>query len=150
MDIAGMTPDDYVAIVEDLAIYWGGNRTRHLHHPMFAREFADSAFVAREAQTIVGYLMGFRAQVEPVGYVHLVAVRQNRRGVGIARQLYGRFAASVVDHDVTGLRAITTEANTTSIDFHRSLGFVPRLVSDYSGRHQDRIVMECPLDQLVT
>lgn len=149
MEIAGMTPDDYLAIVGDLASYWESDRTRHLHHPMFVREFADSAFVAREAQTIVGYLMGFRSQVEPVGYIHLVAVHQNRRGTGIARELYKRFAASVVDHDVAVLRAITTEANTASVAFHRSLGFVPRLVSDYSGRHQDRIVMECPLDHLV-
>lgn len=144
-----MTPDDYVAIVEDLASYWESERTRHLHHPMFVREFADSAFVAREAETIVGYLMGFRSQVEPVGYIHLVAVRQSHRGVGVARELYKRFAASVVDHDVAGLRAVTTEANTASIAFHRSLGFVPRLVPDYSGRLHDRIVMECPLDRLV-
>lgn len=89
-----MTPDDHAAIVGDLTSFWDSDRTRHLHHPMFAREFAVSA-------------------------------------------------ASVVEHGLVGLKAITTPANTASLEFHRALGFVDRLVTDYSGPAQDRIVMEC-------
>jgi GNAT superfamily N-acetyltransferase len=108
MKIVGMTPDDYAAIVEDLASYWGSDRTRHLHHPMFVREFADSAFVARDAEQLVGYLMGFRSQVQPVGYIHLVAVRRDHRETGVARQLYRAFATAIGNHGAGGLKVITT------------------------------------------
>lgn len=143
-----MTPDDYAAIVGDLTSFWDSDRTRHLHHPMFAREFADSAFVVREGRVLVGYLMGLRSQTEPIGYVHLVAVRSSHRGTGIARKLYEHFAASVQQHGVTGLKAITTPANTASVQFHRALGFVGRLVPDYSGPGEDRILMECDVRAL--
>lgn len=143
-----MTPDDHAAIVGDLTSFWDSGRTRPLHHPMFAREFADSALVVRDGQVLVGYLMGLRSQTQPLGYVHLVAVRRGHRGRGIARDLYGHFAASVVEHGLIGLKAITTPANTASVEFHRALGFVDRLVTDYSGPGQDRIVMECDVHAL--
>lgn len=143
-----MTLDDYAAVVGDLTSFWDSDRTRHLHHPMFAREFADSAFVVRESRMLVGYLMGLRSQTGPVGYVHLVAVRSSHRGLGIARELYEHFAASVGEHGVTGLKAITPPANTASVAFHRALGFADRLVRDYSGPGQDRIVMECDVHAL--
>lgn len=143
-----MTPGDYAAIVGDLTSFWDSDRTRHLHHPMFAREFADSAFVVRDATLLAGYLMGFRSQTGPLGYVHLVAVRRSHRGMGIARALYEHFAASVRGHGVTGLKAITTPGNTASVEFHRALGFVDRLVADYSGPGQDRVLMECDVHTL--
>ena len=39
---------DYDQIVSELAAFWGDDRMRALHHPMFLNEFGDCAHVVRE------------------------------------------------------------------------------------------------------
>ena len=104
--------------------FWG-DRTlpRYLHHPMFVYEFGDTAFVARQADgQIVGYLLGFVAPTGD-GYIHFVAVRDDARGRGLARQLYEVFAAAAAKRGATALKAITGPQNEGSILLHRKLGF---------------------------
>jgi hypothetical protein len=43
MTIERCTLEDYVQILSNLTEFWGSERTRGLHHPMFVREFGDSA-----------------------------------------------------------------------------------------------------------
>lgn len=143
------TSADFAEILHDLTDFWGSDRTRALHHPMFLHEFGDSAWVIREAGRVVAYLFGFLAQTAPIGYVHLVAVRSECRGRGLARRLYEHFAAFALSHGCRGLKAITSLRNETSIAFHRSLGMEPEgaavehgmpVVRDYAGPGQDRVV----------
>jgi hypothetical protein len=75
VEISICTPQDYDQILEDLAEFWDGRDTRHLHHPFLLHEFGNTAFVIRDGARVVAYLFGFVSQTEPVGYVHIVAVR---------------------------------------------------------------------------
>lgn len=143
------TPVDFAEILRDLPDFWGSDRTRAVHHPMFLHEFGDSAWVIRDAGQVVAYLFGFMAQTAPVGYVHLVAVRSEQRGRGLARRLYVHFAEQARNRGCNALKAITSPENQASIAFHRALGMrlegepnadgVP-VVRDYSGPGVDRVV----------
>lgn len=149
MNITPCTKTDFDQIVSALPEFWGHDRTRPLHHPMLVNEFRDSAYVIRDGETVAAYLFGFVATAEPVGYIHLVAVRRSHRHLGLARQLYDHFAAHARSRGCEQLKAITVPANTGSIRFHTSLGFqlegasnpgaVP-VVPDYAGPGLDRVV----------
>jgi GNAT superfamily N-acetyltransferase len=154
MNITRFTKADYDQILAELADFWGHDRNRALHHPMFINEFRDSAYVIRDNDTVVAYLLGFIAQAEPTGYIHLVGVRRTHRQLGLARRLYHHFTAFAVSRGCTALKAITTPENAVSIRFHQALGFqlqgtpnpegVP-VVSDYAGPGLDRVVFRKPL-----
>jgi GNAT superfamily N-acetyltransferase/predicted enzyme related to lactoylglutathione lyase len=141
---------DYDQIVSELPAFWGDDRMRALHHPMFVNEFGDGAHVIREGEQVVAYLFGFVAP-GPLAYIHLVGVRDTHRHRGLARRLYDHFTAEAVMRGCRQLRAITSAQNTGSIQFHRSLGFeavgepaaggVP-VVRNYGGPGVDRVVLE--------
>jgi GNAT superfamily N-acetyltransferase len=145
---------DFLQILDDLEDFWGTDRARAVHHPMFVHEFGDTAWVVREDGRVIAYLFGFWSQTEPVGYVHLVGVRRSHQRRGIGRRLYGRFEERARAHGCTALKAITSPINAESIAFHRSLGFslegepgehgVP-VVPDYFGPGQARIVFHKPI-----
>ncbi len=149
MNITDCTKTDYDEIVSSLSEFWGHDRNRALHHPIFVNEFGDYAYVIRDREKVVAYLFGFIAAAKAVAYIHLVAVRPSHRQLGLARQLYDHFTGVAVSSGCGELRAITNPANATSIRFHRSLGFrlegianadgVP-VVKDYAGPDADRVV----------
>jgi len=156
MNIMRCTKNDYDQIVSELSDFWGHDRNRALHHPTFVNEFGDSAYVIRDQEKVVAYLLGFIAQAEPVGYIHLVAVRQSHRHLGLARQLYDHFTGFVVSRGCGQLKAITNPENAGSIRFHQSLGFhlegVPNadgipIVRDYAGPGVDRVVFRKTLER---
>jgi ribosomal protein S18 acetylase RimI-like enzyme len=148
--IGRFEPADLAVILRDFSRFWGDReRLRPLHHPMFVAEFGDTALAAREdGGHIVGYLLGF---VTPAGdgYVHLVAVRDDARGLGLARRLYGTFAATAASRGAVALKAITSPENDGSLAFHRALGFTLTRDDDYGGLGQPRVVMRKPLTEAV-
>ena len=122
-----------------------------MHHPMFVHEFGDTAWVVREDRRIVAYLFGFWSQTEPIGYIHLIAVRRDHHGRGIGRLLYERFEDLARERRCSKLKALTAPINTGSIAFHRRLGFSllgePNeegivVVRDYFGPGESRVVFE--------
>ena len=148
---------DLAEILRTFDRFWGDSThvnldmLRHFHHPMFVREFADTAFVARQASDgsadgeIVGYLLGFVAPTGD-GYIHCVAVRDDGRGLGLGRRLYETFTAAALERGATGLKALTSSANQRSIAFHQRMGFTDMtLDEDYAGSGRARIVMRRPL-----
>ena len=153
-EISVCTQSDYAAILEELAEFWDGRDTRHLHHPFLIHEFGNSAFVVRSGPRIVAYLFGFISQAEPVGYVHAVAVRASARRQHLARQLFDHFVEFARRHGCRHIKAITTPSNSGSIAFHKSLGMrllgepnadgIP-VVSDYAGRGAARVVFWKPV-----
>jgi ribosomal protein S18 acetylase RimI-like enzyme len=159
MDIDRCTLADFTPILAHLAEFWGDDRTRPVHLPLFIHEFGNSAFVVRDGLTVVAYVFGFCSQTEPAGYVHLIAVRAPYRRQGLARRLYRHFARFARERGCTSLKAVTMPENALSIAFHRSLGMqlmgepnalgVP-VVKDYSGPGKDRVVfrMEMTADEL--
>jgi len=146
---------DLAEILRNFERFWGDHPNaaflRSLHHPMFFREFADTAFVARQAGVggetaeIVGYLLGFVAPTGD-GYIHFVAVRNDDRGLGLGRRLYERFMAAALQRGATALKALTSPGNERSIAFHRRMGFTEMtLDEDYAGSGRIRVVMRRPL-----
>jgi ribosomal protein S18 acetylase RimI-like enzyme len=137
---------DLGEILGDYERFWGDrDLPRHLHHPMFVHEFGDTAFVARRQDgAIVGYLLGFVAPTGD-GYIHLVAVRDDARKMGVAGRLYETFASAAHARGAAGLKAISNPTNQSSIAFHRRLGFDVTPVDDYGGAGRPRVVMRRPL-----
>ena len=156
LEITRCTKRDYDQIVTALSDFWGHGNNRALHHPMFLNEFGDCAHVIREGDLVVAYLFGLIASAEPVGYIHLVAVRSTHRHLGLARRLYDHFTGLAASRGCRRLRALTNPGNAGSIRFHQSLGFhlegapnaagVP-VVTDYAGPGVDRVVFGKALER---
>jgi ribosomal protein S18 acetylase RimI-like enzyme len=140
---------DFFEILSRVEEFWGSGRNRTFHHPIFVREFGNTALVVRDDTKVRGYLFGFISQTEPAAYVHLVAIDPEARRKGIARELYDHFIEIGRKRGCTKLKAITTVSNKDSIAFHTSLGMKMvgepnpeglHIVKDYSGPGEDRIV----------
>jgi GNAT superfamily N-acetyltransferase len=149
VEISTCTQQDYNQILDELRDFWDGRDTHHLHHPMLIKEFGNSAFVIRNGPTVVAYLFGFVSQTEPVGYVHLIAVRASARRQRLGRELFRHFVEFARQHGCRYAKAITTPANFGSIAFHKSLGMQflgePNtdgisIIQDYAGRNEPRVV----------
>ena len=149
MEIAHCAKKDFDQIITDFVDFWGDERTKSLHNPVFLYEFGNTAYVAKEGDKVVGYLLGLLSQTGPVAYVKFVGVRRSHQRQGIARQLYEHFTRYARTRGCTQLKAITSPGNRTSIAFHRGIGMkllgepneegVP-VVRDYSGPGIDRVV----------
>ena len=141
------TKADFDQIVDRLADFWAERDVSALHHPMFIDEFADGALVIRDADgAVAAYLFGLILPERRLGYVHVVAVRQDQRGRGLARLLYERFGRLARERGCRRLKAITTPGNAGSIAFHRGLGMEAVEVPDYSGPGRPRVVFSAELD----
>jgi L-amino acid N-acyltransferase YncA len=127
-------------ILADLPAFWGERDVRALHHPVWLRQFASDAVVAREDDVLLGYLLG-TVTTHGLAYAHLVATRQDQRGRGVGRLLYDTFLDNVAGRGARRVQAITTTTNTGSIAFHRHLGFFAEVVPDYAGPGQPRVLL---------
>ncbi|MFC7426918.1 GNAT family N-acetyltransferase [Nocardia tengchongensis] len=126
-------------VLDDHARFWGTRDLRAFHLPTLIHEFPQTCLVATTGNEIHGYIIGF-VTPDHVAYAHLIATRDDTRGTGLGRRLYSAFATAARPLGATDLKAITTPTNHTSINFHKALGFVTRLVEDYNGPGQPRIV----------
>jgi ribosomal protein S18 acetylase RimI-like enzyme len=149
-DITYCTKADYDQITRDIVDFWGSDRTLHLHHPSLIYEFGDTAFVIKDGDMVMAYLLGYYAQNSPTAYTHLIGVRGAFRGQGLGRQLYTHFESIARAHGCTHIKAITSLTNHQSIAFHKRIGMeltgesrtedgIP-YVKDYSGPGQHRVV----------
>ncbi|ALV32057.1 GNAT family N-acetyltransferase [Streptomyces sp. CdTB01] len=119
--------------------YWGERDLRALHLLPLVHEFGETCLVARSDDGVLGYLIGF-VTPDGTGYVHLVATRDDARGTGLGRELYGAFTEAAGRQGAVRLKAITSVGNEGSVAFHRSLGFDVRVVEEYNGPGQPRVV----------
>jgi ribosomal protein S18 acetylase RimI-like enzyme len=112
---------------------------------LFFQHFVGTSTIAEDAEgAIRGFLVGFVSQDDPTeGYIHFVGVTPELRGAGVGRSLYERFVGQVQELGVEVVKAITSPQNTTSIRFHRALGFdVSAVRPDYDGPGFDRVCFE--------
>ncbi|MGW3118170.1 N-acetyltransferase family protein [Streptomyces sp. NPDC001107] len=137
--IAPAQVTDIQQVLADHPRYWGDRDLRDLHLLALVQEFGETCLVARSDDGILGYLIGF---VTPggTGYVHLIATRDDARGSGLGRELWGAFTEAARRQGAVRLKAITSLGNKGSIAFHRSLGFEVRVEEDYNGPGEDRVV----------
>ena len=81
------------------------------HHPMFVREFGDTALVIRDGNKgVAAYLFGFISPTR-VGYVHLIGVRADSRRAGLGRTQYREFETLARQRGATSLKAISNPTN---------------------------------------
>jgi L-amino acid N-acyltransferase YncA len=141
-----LTKRDFDEIIERLDAFWGARDLSALHHPMFVHEFADTALVIRDEQGgVAAYLFGLIVPRQRLGYVHLVAVRQDRQSQGLGRRLYQRFCELARESGCQTLKAITTPGNAASVAFHRALGMDALEDADYAGIGRSRVVFTASL-----
>ena len=134
MVIRSARPEDFEAIAEVVNDWWGRAVAGSLPR-LFLDHFYGTSSVADDASGLAGFLIGFHSpSLQAVSYVHFVGVRPNRRGSGLAAELYSRFADSARAVGSAELRAITGPSNSGSVRFHERLGFtVTGPVADYNG-----------------
>ncbi len=130
---------DLQAIVAALTDFWGKREVLGLHHALFVHEFGDTARVIRGAGGVLAYLLGFVGPTR-TGYIHVVAVREDRRGDGLARALYADFEGLAHARGARSLKAITRADNRGSIAFHRALGFSAREIAGYTATGEPRVL----------
>ncbi|MFE0421529.1 GNAT family N-acetyltransferase [Streptomyces sp. NPDC058953] len=140
---------DFHQVVADHPRYWGDRDLRSLHLLAMVQEFGATCLTARAEDGIHGYVFGF-VTPDGTGYVHLIATRDDARGTGLGRRLYGAFAEAAAGQGAERLKAITSVENTGSIAFHRGLGFHTEIVDDYDGPGRPMAVFhrDLPLDAL--
>jgi GNAT superfamily N-acetyltransferase len=149
MEIRLCTKADFDQIIDDIADFWGNDRVKNLHNPVYLYEFGNTAYVAKEGDKVIGYLFGLFSQTEPVAYVKFIGVRLSHQKRGIGRRLYEHFTRFARTKGCTELKAITSPANKGSIAFHRAIGMELQgepdkdglpVVRDYGGPGVDRVV----------
>jgi ribosomal protein S18 acetylase RimI-like enzyme len=135
------TRQDFAEIVSSLREFWGERDVAHLHHPTAIEEFGDSALVIHDPEgRVAAYLFGMIVSEKRLGYVHVVAVREDQRGHGHGRRLYDAFCEVAAARGCQQVKAITTPTNASSIAFHESIGMRAREISDYAGPDRPRVV----------
>jgi GNAT superfamily N-acetyltransferase len=144
--IVPATVVDLQTVLELHARYWGERDLRALHLAALVQEFPSTCLVAVADGGIRGYIFGF-VTPEHLGYVHLIATRDDARGTGLGRRLYAAFIDAARANGANRLKAITSLDNSGSVAFHRSLGFAVREILDYNGPGQSRFVFTRDLDQ---
>ena len=127
--------EQFQQLLNEHARYWGERDLRALHLHALVQEFPLTSLAAVAEDGIHGYIFGF-VTPDRVGYVHLIATRDDVRGSGLGRHLYSAFIEAARKQDAVRLKAITSVGNAGSIAFHRSLGFDARVVEDYNGPGQ--------------
>ncbi|MCW3032832.1 MAG: family acetyltransferase [Solirubrobacterales bacterium] len=137
--LRSVTVEDLRVILGELGEFWGERDTAFLHQALYVHEFGETSVLAERDGRIEGYLLGFLGQ-RGDGYVHVVAVRIQARGEGLARRMYERFEELVRARGAKGLKAITSTENAGSRAFHEALGFQTEEVEGYSPSGGARLV----------
>ena len=80
---------------------------------MMARDFASTCRIALSDNEVVGYILGYRPPERPSHlFVWQVAVRDDQRGRGVARQMIGHLLES--SDEIDALEATVEETNAAS------------------------------------
>ena len=154
LPITKLTKTDFDQIIERIDAFWGvtNDKLLYVHHPMFLYEFGDTAFVAKDGDTVAAYLFGCVSQVDPqMAYGHVLACHPDYRGSGVVEVLMARFGEELRARGCTRVKTLVFPKNFRSLLFHMKLGFEPqgeerdangiRIVKDYWGQGIDYAVL---------
>ena len=115
--------------------------TRALHHPVWFHQFGGFGALAQDADgDDVGYVLGV-VTADRLAYLHLLAVRADRRRTGLGRRLCAWFDDLAVATGARAVQAVTRPENTAAVAFHTALGASAHLSRDHAGPGQDRLVL---------
>jgi GNAT superfamily N-acetyltransferase len=150
VEIRQIRPSDYGPVISVIDDWWSGRHMADMLPRLFFEHFTDTSFAAERDGELAGFLIGFTSQSRPgEAYIHFVGVRPRERGLGLGRQLYERFFATVLARGCGVVRAVTAPVNQGSVRFHQQMGFDiepgdggaegVQVAADYDGRGQDRV-----------
>jgi GNAT superfamily N-acetyltransferase len=115
--------------------------TRALHDPVWFDQFGGFGVLARSAAgEDVGYLLG-TVTADRLGYVHLLAVRADRRRAGLGRRLVGWFDELARSTGARVVQATARPDDAPAVGFATALGASTHLSRDRAGPGQDRLVL---------
>jgi GNAT superfamily N-acetyltransferase len=119
--------------------------TRPLHDPVWFDQFGGFGALARSAGgEDVGYALGV-VTADRLAYLHLLAVRDDRRRTGLGRRLVAWFDDLARDTGARVVQAIARPEDAAAVAFHTALGAGAHLARDRAGPGEDRIVLTRPL-----
>jgi len=115
--------------------------TRALHHPVWFHQFGGFGALARTSGgEDVGYVLGV-VTADRLAYLHLLAVRDDRRRTGIGQQLCRWFDDLAASTGARAVQAVTRPDNAAALAFHTALGASAHLSRDHAGPGADRVVL---------
>jgi len=115
--------------------------TRALHHPVWFHQFGGFGALARTSGgEDVGYVLGV-VTADRLAYLHLLAVREDRRRAGIGQRLCGWFDELAVSTGARAVQAVTRPDNAAALAFHTARGASAHLSRDHAGPGADRVVL---------
>ncbi len=137
---------DHQAVAAVLDSWWGRPVLPVLPR-LFLEHFWSTSLVAEDDRGLAAFLVGVVSPSQPEGaYVHVLGVRPDLRGTGLARDLHARFADVARDRGCAEVRAVTVPGNSASIAAHRALGFeVSGPVESYDGPGHPEVTFRRPL-----
>ena len=120
--------------------FWDAD-TRALHHPVWFHQFGGFGAVARSGSgEDVGYVLGV-VTADRLAYLHLLAVRGDRRRSGLARRLVRWFDDLAASTGARVVQAVTRPDDTATLALHIGLGASTHLSVDHAGPGEDRLVL---------
>jgi predicted GNAT superfamily acetyltransferase len=136
------TADDVIALEEAKRAFWGDRDLPALHHVLLVYEFGDTALVVRgdDNSSLLAYAFALLTPAQKL-YIHLVAVREDQRGRGLARGLYEELFRIAAARGARRAKAFARPENTASRTFHTRMGFTATDVPNYVGGEM-RVVFE--------
>jgi GNAT superfamily N-acetyltransferase len=115
--------------------------TRALHHPAWFHQFGGFGALARTTGgEDVGYVLGI-VTADRLAYLHLLAVRADRRRSAVGRRLVRWFDELAVSTGARVVQAVTRPDNAAATAFHTALGASAHLSRDHAGPGEDRVVL---------
>ena len=120
--------------------FWDSD-TRGLHHPVWFHQFGGFGAVAMgSGGDDLGYVLGV-VTADRLAYLHLLAVRADRRRSGLGARLCRWFDELAVSTGARVVQAVTRPDNTAALAFHAALGASTHLSRDHAGPGEDRVVL---------
>ena len=120
--------------------FWDSD-TRALHHPVWFHQFGGfGALAMTDAGEDVGYVLGV-VTADRLAYLHLLAVRGDRRRSGLARRLVRWFDDLAASTGARVVQAVTRPDDTATLALHIGLGASTHLSVEHAGPGEDRLVL---------
>ena len=122
--IRNSKPSDHQRIISVMKDWWEGRDLTWMLPKLFLVHFCNTSFIIEKGDSLTAFLIGFLSQSKiNEGYIHLVGVHPNYRGVGIGAFLYHRFFKICKENNRDTVRSCTSPVNKGSIEFHGKIGF---------------------------
>jgi len=124
LNIRHPTESDHARVTNVMTGWWGGRDLTALLPRLYFQHFADTSFIVERDGELIAFLVGFMSQSQPhVAYIHFVGVHPDHRKHGLAKYMYERFFTLARSRGACEVHCITASVNTTSIAFHKKMGF---------------------------